>query len=205
MGAVRTLVFCGLVWASVCGVVDAGELRTWVDNRGNQVPGELVNVTADQMVVLLVEGAEVTIPLKVFSTSDQKYLREQLPAEKQEATESEEPAETTSSEEPSLTQPKEEEPTPETNVTDVPEPPTDDETIEYYCTNCDGELSASTGVGDHCPHCDILIEYEEDADGNVVAGERLPWYGRLLARVLVFGVIFVASTAWKFRHLIPLG
>lgn len=205
MGAVRTLVVASLVWLGLGAVADAGEIRTWVDNRGNQVPGELVDVTADHMVVLLVEGAEVSIPLKVFSANDQTYLRKQMTQQKSEETESVEPVKPTSSEAPPKEKPEDQEPTTELTGADTYHPPVLEESIQYYCTNCDGELSAAIGVGDHCPHCDILIEFEEDEHGNVVEGKRLPWYGRLAARVFAFGVIFVVSTAWKFRHMLPFG
>lgn len=201
MGAIRSLVVCSLVWVGLSTVVRAGEVRNWVDVRGNQVPGALVDVTADQMVVLLVDGAEVSIPLKVFSEGDQKYLREQMPEKVKQA-----PAKATSSQALTQQEQAKEVASQELTGADLYQPPSTNQNIHYFCTNCDGDLSASIGVGDHCPQCDILIEYEEDEHGNVVKGTKeLPWWGRLVSRIATFVVIFVVSTAWKFRRLIPFG
>lgn len=34
------------------------------------------------------------------------------------------------------------------------------------CSNCDGEVPASIGAGDCCPHCGVRFDYEEKSDGS---------------------------------------
>ncbi|QDU76031.1 hypothetical protein Pan97_30760 [Bremerella volcania] len=201
MGAVRTLVVCSLVWVSTSCAVHAEEARTWVDTHGNQVPGELVDVTTDQMVVLRVEGAEVSIPLDVFSEDDRAYLRQQMPEKVKEVQETKEPPEANSSAKSTA----KEQPKQKLTGADLYQPPRKNQTLQYYCTGCYGDLSSSIGVGDHCPRCGIMIQYEEDENGNVIKGSKPPWFAYLPVRTIGFLIVMVLSTAWKFRRLIPMG
>ncbi|MBA2113719.1 hypothetical protein [Bremerella alba] len=191
MGVIRALVVLGLVGVGLNAVVQADEPRAWVDTHGNQVPGELVDVTADQMVVLRIDDEEVSIPLTVFSENDRKYLRQQMPDKVSE------PAEVKELESKS--------PSKDLSGADLYQPPRKNENIQYYCTGCDGALSSSIGVGDHCSHCGVMIEYEEDEYGNVVSGTKPPWFAHLPVRTIGFFVVFVLSTAWKFRRMLPIG
>jgi len=202
MGAVRTLVVCGLVGVGLSGVADAGERRTWVDIRGTQVPGELVDVTDDKMVVLRVDESEVSIPLHVFSVNDRKYLHEQLPDKVPEVSPDEQPGPASSTRKF-----REEKKKPQRQLTgaDLYQPPRKNQNLHYYCTGCYGDLSSRIGVGDHCPHCGILIQYEQDEHGNVTKGSKPPWFAYVPVRTIGFLVIFVLSTAWKFRRLLPIG
>lgn len=202
MNAVRTQIVCGLVWVGLSAVVDAGEVRTWVDNRGNQVPGELVDVTEDQMVVLLVDEAEVSIPLKVFSKNDQKYLRKKMPEKVKEMSESDETPSRTAT---TPVRPDPKKPSKELTGADLYQPPRKNQNLQYYCTGCYGDLSSRIGVGDHCPHCGIMIHYEEDENGNVIKGSKPPWFAYVPVRTIGFFVVLVVSTAWKFRRLLPIG
>ncbi len=200
MGAVRTWIVCSLVWAGLGSVVCADEARTWVDTHGNQVPGQLVEVTDEDMVVLEVEGEQVSIPLTVFSAKDRAYLHEQLPDQVAKPTTQEIEAESTAQ-----AKPKPKQSTPKLTGADLYQPPRKNQNLQYYCTGCYGDLSSSIGVGDHCPHCGIMIQYEEDENGNVVKGSKPPWFAYIPIRTVAFFVVMILSTAWKFRRFIPVG
>jgi len=208
MGSVRTLLVGGLVWVTVGSVGHAGETRTWVDVRGNQVPGELVEVTDDHMVVLLVEGSEVSIPWQVFSDNDQNYLRQQLPKDEPQPVEPKEPDAATTNQTPTTEESEAEQSEPDSEPSGEPEgadlyqPPSDDEAYPFYCSVCDGDIPASIGLGDSCPHCGIEFESIEDEDGNLIGSNERPWWLRLSAKAIVFGVVFLVSTAWKFRRVV---
>ena len=55
------------------------DARTWTDLKGNQLEGEFVKVTGDN-VVLRHDGKTAVYPLKYFSPTDQDYVRRQLKA-----------------------------------------------------------------------------------------------------------------------------
>ncbi len=193
---------------AVSVIVRSGETRNWIDNRGNQVPGELVEVTADDQVVLLVGGEKVSIPFAVFSESDQAFLREQTkateasPLPEEESLSEPEMPESVASEPPVASEAPEEEDGAEAYV-----PPRYDysDSLVYFCSGCDGELPADLELGDACPHCFSVIHYTEDENGNVTEGTKPPWFSNLPIRGIGFLVFLVLSTAWKFRRYIPVG
>lgn len=45
-------------------------------------------------------------------------------------------------------------------------PPMMEQTWVGYCTNCNQEVSAEYGAGDHCPHCGVFFMTEEMPDGS---------------------------------------
>ncbi|PQO25047.1 hypothetical protein C5Y96_26445 [Blastopirellula marina] len=203
MGAIRTLIVCSLVWVGLCSSVRADETRTWVDTNGNQVPGELVEVTDDEMVVLRVGEEEVSIPLLVFSVQDRTYLHEQLPDKVKKPTEQEVQAAKKSTQ----SKPNNKKSKQQLTGADLYQPPRKNQNyyLEYYCSVCYGELSSKSGVGTVCPHCGSLIMGEEDEHGNLVRGSRPPWFANIPVRLIGFLVFMVVSTAWKFRRFIPVG
>lgn len=202
MGAIRTLIVCSLVWVGLVSAARADEPRTWVDTNGNQVPGELVEVTDDEMVVLRVGEEEVSIPLSVFSVKDRTYLHEQLPEKVSKPTEEEVQAEKKAMQ--ASSNPKK--PTRKLTGADLYQPPRKNQNLEFYCTACNGTVSSSIGVGDYCPNCGALIAFEQDEHGNLVRGSKdIPVWAHFSPRGLIFILIFVISTAWKFRRFIPAG
>lgn len=203
MGTIRTLIVCSLVWVGTCLVAYADETRTWIDIHGNQVPGELVDVTEDGMVVLKVGEEEASIPVSVFSVKDRTYLHEQLPEKVSKPTEEEVQAEKKATQ--ARSQPKKS--TQKLTGADLYQPPRKNQNyyLEYHCSVCYGKLSKKSGVGSVCPYCGSLIMGEEDEHGNLVRGSRPPWFANIPVRFIGFLVFMVVSTAWKFRRYIPVG
>lgn len=222
MNVCRSLVACGLLLLGFSTVLVAGEARTWTDITGNTIDGELLDVTSNHHALLRVDGETVSIPFSIFSEHDQKHLKswkKNVAAESDPATEPTADQPTSSqaeaaspaakpevpvkedSPEPSADKPEKE---PSTVITaDNYMPPVRQEKVAYFCTNCDHELSASIGVGDHCPNCDVLIEYEEDENGNVIAGKRdLPWYARTLIKIGAAIATAGIFGLWRLRHLL---
>lgn len=50
--------------------------------------------------------------------------------------------------------------------------PAGPDVIDGYCDECGKDVPASIGAGDHCPHCGIYFEYEEDEDGTVTYADN---------------------------------
>lgn len=216
MNGYRSLVagcFCLIGFNSL---LVAGEPRTWTDVSGNKIVGELVDVTSNHHALLRVEDEMVSIPFTIFSQEDQKYLKSR---QKESTNGSSDPVSQPSTDSDETSKPKTD---PQESSSDRTEDETDNVSspvitpdnyvppkwepeLAYFCTNCDHELSASVGVGDHCPHCNILLEYEEDENGKVIAGKKdIPWYWRAGIRIAATVVVAGLAGLWKLRHLILL-
>jgi hypothetical protein len=83
------------------------------------------------------------------------------------------------------------------------------------CSNCDKEVSDEYGAGDHCPHCGVFFEYQEDEYGQKTMAPnnasnrsgsndfRITGRGvRGLIKLAIFGVLGVASLCgWLCRKM----
>ncbi len=198
MNVYRSLAPSWLLLFSLCSVVVAGESRTWTDVTGTTIQGELIDVTSNHHALLRVDGETVSIPLAIFSKEDQRHLKSWR---KEAPSQSDMVSATSQAEEADKPQ---HEPSPMITPDNYTPPKLREENY-FACSNCDHELSDKIGVGDHCPHCDILLEYEEDENGNVIAGTKeTPWYIR--ATIRIGAAILTAGTIglWKLRHLLFL-
>ncbi|PQO40695.1 hypothetical protein [Blastopirellula marina] len=220
MNVCRSLVTGWLLLFGMNTLLVAGEARTWTDISGNTMVGELLDVTSNHHALLRVDEETVSIPFSIFSKADQTFLKskqnetQKTPQASSQPSSNEPtdqpPADTSETEKQEI-DPQENAGEQKANATspvitsDNYVPPKSKPELAYFCTNCDHELSASIGVGDHCPHCNVLLEYEEDENGTVTAGKKdIPWYWRTGIRIAA--TVFVAGLAglWKMRHLIPL-
>lgn len=220
MNVCRSLVAGWLLLFGLNTLLVADEARTWTDISGNTIVGELIDVTSNHHALLRVDEETVSIPFSIFSKEDQKYLKSKQKATQKTPKASSQPPSDEPTNQPPVDSNETEKqkngsqdasPEQATNASSpvvTPDnyvPPKWEPELTYFCTNCDHELSASVGVGDHCPHCNVLLEYEEDENGNVTAGKKdIPWYWR--AGIRIAATVFVAGLAglWKLRHLIPL-
>ena len=66
------------------------------------------------------------------------------------------------------------------------------------CENCKRAVPDSVKAGDHCPHCGIFFEYEENADGSrtYAPGQEVgKWIG-----IGVFALLVVAGIARRMGN-----
>ncbi|NLE37701.1 MAG: hypothetical protein GX621_06710 [Pirellulaceae bacterium] len=70
---------------------------------------------------------------------------------------------------------------------------------EGICSNCNKTVPANIGAGDHCPHCGVYFDYEEDKFGNRRnAPRKNSWTNssgrvRVPVRLIAFVVVIVIS------------
>jgi hypothetical protein len=70
---------------------------------------------------------------------------------------------------------------------------------DFYCGNCNKDVPAHLGAGDHCPHCGVYWDYEETADGRTLDASgrevSLGGVGSVLAGVaaVIIGVLAVCA------------
>lgn len=65
----------GIILAMSVGVaLGATEMRSWTDNSGRSVEGALVSASAENVVLELKAGGQVTVPILNLSNADQKWL-----------------------------------------------------------------------------------------------------------------------------------
>ncbi len=79
------------------------------------------------------------------------------------------------------------------------------------CSNCNEEVSDEFGAGDHCPHCGVYFEYEEDEYGHKTevapdsGGSDVRITGRSIrgiVKLVIFGFAGVASlVGWVCRKM----
>ena len=77
-----------------------------------------------------------------------------------------------------------------------PSPP-DEEMVEYAeCGKCKREVPAHLGAGDRCPHCGVVWDYEETADGRKIdaSGREVSggWMGGAAGAVAIFVCVLFA-------------
>lgn len=76
--------------------------------------------------------------------------------------------------------------------------------VEQYvgiCGECNKEVPAHLGAGDHCPHCGVYWDYEEDEHGNAIDkdGKKLGWWTKIGGGGIVFIILVIVRIVYALK------